>query len=104
MGSRAPAARSDPAIAAANIPRAHPGDARRRHSVAGSGARARRRTPRRDVPSSSGGAGEPHGESTRSGFNGAVSSGERNANGKMLFQALSIKLAHIIKEKVVLEM
>ena len=29
---------------------------------------------------------------------------ERNANGKMLFQALSIKLFHIIQHKVVLEM
>jgi DNA polymerase-3 subunit delta' len=29
---------------------------------------------------------------------------ERNANGKMLFQALSIKLFHIIQNKMVLEM
>jgi DNA polymerase-3 subunit delta' len=29
---------------------------------------------------------------------------ERNANGKMLFQALSIKLYHIIQNKMVLEM
>jgi len=29
---------------------------------------------------------------------------ERNANGKMLFQALSIKLFHIIQNKMLIEM